>query len=370
MEGQQIFQAASGNPFAGAKAADLEVVEPQSEGNDYGDQIDGGDLPEGKEGQQGESETQEPVVNKGSESEAPIVEKPQETQAASQVETPAPAPTSPEISINDAISKFGRTDLLKALGLDDYAIGVLDYYESKGSIDDYVAIKAINFKDMAPVDLMKYKVRRDNPELSNEAVEFLARRDMEQKYGISENLDEDQRKVPMEVFSHDMEKVRKELVQEQAKFAAPERQPEPQVDIEAERQQVLADPVIKAVVDSKSIAIGPKESPLNLQVVPDKILPLLFDDNALDMALQIKDSSGKPTGKKDPAKAMKFAAFIADPDAYDNALIAHGKTLGKKQVVAADENLPENTGEHGTPVPEEKTLWDAFRNRARATGGR
>ena len=103
-------------------------------------------------------------------------------------------------------------------------------------------------------------------------------------------------------------------------------------------------------------------------MVPDKILPLLYDDDALDVALQVKDPSGKPTGKKDPAKALKFAAFIADPEAYDNALIAHGKTLGKKQEVDTLENLPK-PDDNGTPLPQEKTMWDAFRNRAKHTQG-
>ena len=366
MEGVTI-SAGTGNPFAGATAKDFEVVESQPLGNGSDNTIDGGEDPDYQDPGQGKGEMSNPTQEGGEQGTEPIVEKPQETQPTSQADSTAPA-AGPELSINDAIAKFGKADLLKALGLDDYAMGVLDYYEAKGSIDDYVAIKSINFKDMPPDALLKYKLRRDNPTVSDAAIDFMVRKKLSSEYLITDDLDDEQRAIPMEVFSADMEKVRSEFIQEQAKFSAPVRQPEPTVDIEAERQALLADPIIKGVTDSKTITVGPKDSPLKLQVVPDKILPLLYDDDALDVALQVKDPSGKPTGKKDPAKALKFAAFIADPEAYDNALIAHGKTLGKKQEVDTLENLPK-PDDNGTPLPQEKTMWDAFRNRAKHTQG-
>jgi hypothetical protein len=173
----------------------------------------------------------------------------------------------------------------------------------------------------------------------------------------------------MELFSYEMEKVKKTFIEEQAKFAAPQRQEEPQYDPEAEKAKILANPVIKSAAEKGFISVGPSDTPLNLGVKKDKILPLLYDAEALDLAMQIKDGQGNPTGQKDPNLALKVAALIADPVGFEKALINHGRTLGKKGIVDTVENI--DTDEvHGSPAPQEKTLWDAMRNgKIRHVGG-
>jgi hypothetical protein len=352
----EILKTSQGNPFDGATADDIKIVEPSESSA------------QGYEGDSGASGYENTDDESGGNTE--MVETPgapaQENQSAPAITTEqqsAVAAPNPDLDITQVVSKYDQKALLQALGYDDYAINALNYYKEVGNLDDYLAVKSIDFTKMTPEQIMRYDYAKKYKGLPEDALNFKVEKDLRDKYGISSDLDEDQLRAPMALFSYEMDAVRKDLIDEQAKFAPPPRQAQPQADPQALRNEVLADKFVQSLMQNKAITIGadPKES-VNLSVNPDKILPIIYDGEAYDAAVSVKDKNGNSTGQKDMALLTELAVFLADPVAYKKTLIDHGKTLGKKAIRNTLTN-PSEENVVGTPPRQENDLFDALARR-------
>jgi hypothetical protein len=359
----EIIEVAQGNPFEGASASDIKIVEP----SDNTAQGSAGETGTGGFENTEDNGSANSEMDNSQEQSQPPVQKPAETTKPE--EQSATAPTVPEeLDITQVISKFDQKALLQALGYDEFAINALDYYKEVGSLDDYVAVKSIDFTKMTPEQIMRYDYARKYKGLPEDALEFKVKKDLRDKYGISEDLDEDQLKAPMALFSYEMDAVRKELIADQAKFSPPPRQAQPEVNVEQIKNEVLANPLIKTFMQNKALTLGPAAEALNFGVDPNKVLPLLYDSEAFDAATSIKDAKGNPTGQKDFRKLLKVAALLADDEAYDKSLMDHGKSLGKRGLKEKLEN-PSAPNEVGVPPRQEADLFEALANRGIHRGG-
>lgn len=353
MEGELILDKSQGNPFDGATADQIKIVEPSNTAApEYG-----GNNGEGFENMEDDAQANTETES----SQEPNTPQPQ-SEAKPQEKQSATATPETELDIKSLVSKFGEKDLLQALGYDEFAINALGYYKEVGSLDDYVSVKSIDFTQMTPEQIMRYDYARKYKGLPEDALEFKVRKDLRDKYGITEDLDEDQLKAPMALFGYEMDSVRKELIADQAKFAPPPRQNEPEANTETLRQEILADKSVQAIIQSKAISIGNADDALSFGIDPEKLLPILYDSEAYNAAISIKDKNGNPTSQKNTRLLMKVAALLADEDAFDAAIINHGKSLGKK-VVKDKLNHPSTSSEVGVPPRQEKDVFEALARR-------
>lgn len=288
-------------------------------------------------------------------------EKPQSGQ--SEGATPD-KPQISEIPIDEIVDKVDRKALLQAMGYDEFAINAMDYYREKGNFEEYVTVKSLNFDEMTPEQIMRFDYAKRYKGLDEATLDYKIRKDLHDKYGITDDLDEEQAKAPRSLLSFEMESVRKQLKEEQAKFHAPARE-SVQYDPEKQKEQLLQEKAIADFVGSKTLSLGQGEDGFKYTVKdPSSLLPVIYDGEALSQALSVKDAKGNPTDKVDFNLALEVAAFLADPVGFKKAILNHGKSIGKIAIQDKLENLTTDV-DKGTPPRQERNVFEAMARRGR-----
>lgn len=116
---------------------------------------------------------------------------------------------------------------------DEQVAKINEYIKQGGSLDDWMATQSIDFKSLNHAEKLAYKMRLDDPEISDEEVEL----ELRLKYGFDQWKDDeseyDDGKEPEIVrlnklkFERDAAKAEKALLEHQAKWSVPKKKDTP-----------------------------------------------------------------------------------------------------------------------------------------------
>jgi hypothetical protein len=275
------------------------------------------------------------------------------------------------LTLETVVDRFGsdKQALLKALGFDDFALGALDYYEKTGSLAEYAEVKSVDYTKVPDTDIMTRKLREQyaGHNLSEEELNLLVEDELQSRFKL-DDLTYSERDVQLGKIRLKAEaaEYRKTLIERQQQFKAPERvveEAKPQVPqptyeqlVEQNRNMVMSDKTVQNFLQAKKVALGTGE-PLNYEVPQaQEAMALFYDNNRYIHAVAQKNEKGEvllQNGQPvwDYGKVQKLVTYLSNMEAFENALINHGKTLGKKAVVDEAENVVTNQSFGATKEP-------------------
>ena len=329
--------------------------------------------PEVKEIENKDSETTEEVVDEKEEEskseevveEEPVEEKSENDEPEKQVEAESseeePAETTEDTDAKDdnielfetldGISKKlsnGKANNLEELFedykslrdsenvfKDDFIKNAVAYYNENGTLNPYLEAKSVDFTEMGDEKVMRYNLKKQNPTLSDKALERLYQRDVINKYSLdNDKFDEDEVELGKELLKADADKLRKSFVDEQKKFVEPvaSKNKEDAVELEERKVQwektVNSHKLTKDVMDNKRILINFKDETFSYEVDnPKELQEMTLDNN------KFFNLFADGEGNVDFDRWYRVLTYAADPETYEQSLISHGIGLGQEKVV-------------------------------------
>jgi len=239
--------------------------------------------------------------------------------------TSEPAQETPEQKIEIPKEIQELSDLVQE---DEYIKNALEYYKKNRTLEPYLNALNVDYNEMSAEKLLRLKHERENPDLDPKIRQRLFEKEVLSKYKLDDDLYEDEElEIANALLERDANRVRKELIEEQQNFI-PKNIPQPpseeevQAQIEEAKSQVQSN--LKDYLSSKSIQIDTEE-PFNYGIKDtNKLVDYAVDNQSFFQEFYTEDN------QVDWNKWAKTVAFMQDPDSFVDAMINHGKSLGKK----------------------------------------
>jgi hypothetical protein len=285
-----------------------------------------------------------------------------------ETDTPVAEPTPKPEDWKTVLKKADRKEALKELGLDDFEIGLLDYRKQTGDLTPYLEAKSKDWDKVSDLDVMKYLLRKNYSEFPDEDFDLLTHKHILQKYLLDSPedkiYDDREKRLAGIELKTDAARERARLKDEQAKFKAPDLQPDDSAEEQRAAQQkmyedyqaaVKANPTTVKLLSEKKITIGEGDNAYNFKVDPDKLIDIAMNPN------KFFDLFGE-SGKENWDDFYATLAFATNRKQYDKALIEFGKSQQVKEEVAED-NTNSGKPEPGKASPKKETIGQALANR-------
>ena len=268
--------------------------------------------------------------------EKPVDDKP--------ADAPVNAPNPIAVDWKTSIKAVDRYEVLKEAGFDDFEIEMLRYKEKTGDLTPYLQVKTVDYSKMSPEQLLKAELAKQNPGMSDKALDFKFKKDFESKYYTNRDdypEDSDEAVYGAEQLRLDSESKRRQFIEEQSAFKAPE--PKPNLDaskkeIELQQKQerqkgfVTDSPVTKTLLTAKSITFGEGEESFNYPIADTQSVI----NDALTAAMNADLADMTPEALQNFYKALAIGKDVA---AYTSAAVQHGRSLGVKKVQNEIQNI-------------------------------
>lgn len=314
------------NPFEGAKAGDIKLVDPDAPKEEVVEEK----APETEAKVEVPEEKVEPKV------EEKVPEKVEEKKIEEIKEEPKEEPKAPVFNFDEELKKADKYETLKKLGFDDFDIDLLKYKEQTGDLTPYLEAKTVDYSKFTDEQIMKHDLRQQYKDMPDKLFDMLYEKKINEQYQLDAEIHgEAAAELGRELMKHEANKIRKGLIEAQSKFKAPEKP----VDDTAQRQKqeqeakyneyksyVNDSEQTKSLLKDKKLVYGSGETPFNFTVEkPSDLVETALNPNLLFNDLMDKN------GNADLAKVYKAKAYIANMDKIEQMLIAHGETIGKKK---------------------------------------
>jgi len=243
----------------------------------------------------------------------------------------------PSFNLDEEIKKVDTKELLKKLGISEFAIEIDQHIKSGGQPIDYLQAKAVDYNKITDDALLKDDLRKQYPQFDARQIDLMFNR----KYGVSDDaLDEDKEFATLQLQA-DAYKIRQTKIAEQQKFKISDT-PIPQKDeayeqwkqnreqIATQAEQVrdfyLTHEATKKLNESKRVAIslGENVPPFNFNIdKPELITKAFTDDGTIWRKL-----TSTPQGEPDVAKQQLIALFTFNPQKFIQEVFNYGKQRG------------------------------------------
>ncbi len=261
--------------------------------------------------------------------------------------TQATTPTTPSFNLDEELKKVDRKEILKKLGVNEFALEIDEYLAKGGKAFDYLTAKSIDYNQVSDEDLIKEDLKLQYPNLNKSEIDRLYNR----KYGVTEDMLDEEKEDRTIMLKADGHLKRQQKITEQQKFVIPEN-PILQKDeaYEQWKQQQEAQPammeqlkkyyetheVTKNLNESKRVAVslGEGVSPFYFSINNPSFLTNMLTDGG--QTLQKLTST--PTGEPDVAKQHLIGLVAADPQKVFMDIFNYGVTMGKKKLVEEGQN--------------------------------
>lgn len=249
-----------------------------------------------------------------------------------------------------ALKAENKYEVLKELGYDDWTIDMLKYKEQTGDLTRYLEAKTVDYTKMTPEQLIKVDLQRQNPGMSEKALNFKFNKELSEKYYLNREdypEDSDEAIYGQEQLRLDGEQKRKAFIEEQNKFKAPEPQPDLNAtkrDAELQQQRVqLTEAVMnndatKTLQTTKSLVFGEGEESFKYPI--KDIQPLV--DTALSAVLA---SGQKDLTGVDMNVFYKQLAIGQDLPGFEKAFAKHQYAVARKKLESEMHNQTPVSGE-------------------------
>lgn len=292
-------------------------------------------------------------------------DEPQKQEKAPEKAETAPTPVKPDLKT--VLKDFDRKEVLKALELDDFDISFADYRKSGGKVERYLEAANRDWTKVSDIDVLRYDLRQEHPELDAENFEILAEARINERFILHDEFADDKKKKATALeLKLAADSLRKKFAAEDKKFLIPEKQPD---QAEAERLQkatqakedffrIIDDSdATKTLLSQKKLKAGDGENAVQIDADPDKIMGFVKNEGQFFSLFQDTE------GGLDVDLLYSTINYALNRRQYDKTLIDFGKSQGVKAETEELHNIPKET----VPAPGDKkeTLLQAFEKRGK-----
>lgn len=268
-----------------------------------------------------------------------------------------------QVSLKELIKKASADEvkeLLKEVGIEDFALELNEHIKKGGKPIDYLNAKAIDWDVVPDTDIVKDNLKKEFPNLTEQEITKLYNK----KYNQSDLADEDEKEDGLLMLKADAYKLRQQKKAEQAQFKIADGKvlqqevtaPNPLSQEQAEQQRKQYEAVVdffknheatKAVTESKRVAIDLGENgTFNFKLEkPEILLNAVLDANT--WARITAANPGEPDATKlqpDVKKLQRLVLAAINPN-YEKDLVNYGKSLGKKSFIKEQQNAQRPLGQ-------------------------
>jgi hypothetical protein len=225
--------------------------------------------------------------------------------------------------VEQLMAKAEKPDPFK----DDYIKKIVDTYNAKGSLEDFFKAHSTNWKEMPATEVLRRKIEDQYKGLEKKHIDTIYKKELA-KYSLDpdENTEEEI-ELGMALMERDANEFRQQQLQAQEGYFQPA--PEP-VNLDQVKQKVNSFPQVKSLMESKTLKYNIGGKDFNMQVTdPSFIFDTLVDERNFINSF-IKD------GKPDVDAWIDVVAYAQNREAVRQALVDHGRSLGKEEVIDTD----------------------------------
>lgn len=259
-----------------------------------------------------------------------------------------PQAATPSFNFDEEIKKLDRKEVLKKLGVNDFALEIDEYLAKGGKAADYLSAKAIDYNSISDQDIMKADLRKQYPTFTPQQIDLMFNR----KYAVSEIAEEEEKEFVALTLKADAYNSRQSKIQEQQKFVIPDtpilqkdeayeqwkqsQESQPKL-MEQLRSFYATHEATKNLNESKRVAVelGEGVSPFNFSIDRPELLTQMFTDGG---ELWGKVTSTK-TGEPDVRKQQLIAMFSFNPQKFIQDIFTYGQKMGvQKELVEGGQN--------------------------------
>jgi len=259
--------------------------------------------------------------------------------------TTATAKISPTFNWKEEIKKIDRKELVKEIGLSEFAIELNDYLDKGGKAEDYLHAKAIDYNKISDEDLIKDGLTSQYPNLSREEIA----RKYNRKYGITDDMLDDEiedRKIEVKADAHN---IRQQKISEQQKFKIPEnnivhkdeayeqwkryQESRPQL-LEEVKDFYNSHEATKALNESKRVTVNLGEGvpPFNFSIDRPELITETLTDDGSNWRKLTNTQSGEP----DVAKQQLLTMIAFNPQKFIHDIFNYGQQWGVREKIVGE----------------------------------
>jgi hypothetical protein len=289
----------------------------------------------------------------------------------------APQENIPQQSFTDwraALKSVDRNELLKELGITEFAAQINEHLKKGGKASDYIAAKGINWNEVPDMDLVRAEFDAKYPTLSKEQKAYKFN-----KMYVANEVDDEEtamdKSINLQTAAYES---RQRRIAEQQNFKEPEViQPEQSAEYTNWQQQqaqlntnreafknfLINHDATKSLLQNKRVAIpvDDKGTVYNFTIDrPEAVINALSDGGKIWSEL-IKNAQGEP----DISKQQQIILFASNPQKFIGQIFNYGKMQGIKQKVSENNNLPPVSGtmpRNGAVNQTERDAWKSARS--------
>lgn len=260
---------------------------------------------------------------------------------------PEPTPTQPVFNLDEELKKVDQKELLKKLGLSEFAIEIDQHLKGGGNPIDYLNAKSIDYSKVSDDVLLKAELKREYPTLSPSQIETMFKR----KYEVPLDASPEDKEFYEATLIADAYKVRQGKISEQQKFKLPdaitpvkdeaydkwkESNKTREQRVELLNNYYSDHEATKKLNESKRVAIdlGKDVAPFNFVIDRPEMITKAFTDGGETW----QKLTHTPQGEPDVAKQQLIALFTYNPAKFIQDIFKYGQSHGLKEVVEEGQN--------------------------------
>lgn len=347
------------------------------------DLISGGsDFTPSEDSEDAGSESQEVVEDKpttvaddkGGSSAAPVTE---EKDQATDKDIPAkdkPAASDKPVApptLDEVLKGKEITDVLKAAGVDQLFIDMIQYHQATGEINGFIDQRTKSWDKVSDLDIMRHELKKEYGDLPEDKFEKVFKAEVLDRFKVEGDFYDDEKELGQIRLAKEAKKIREQLKKEQGEWKVPEVKPSAELQqYQADREKIKKDyedysrtinedATTKKLITDKRLVLGEGKSAYNYEVEPQQLVDAILDTNKL-FASCIKED-----GSFDLTRAYKIANYAINLEAVEKSMISRGSDVNDEEFV--EEFVNPSKKDSPASGKEEETLQKAFEARGVAT---
>lgn len=275
-----------------------------------------------------------------------------------------------QTSWKDVLKSVDRKEILKELGINDFAIEINEHLSKGGKAIDYLNAKAVDWEKVPDADVILSEMKKEFPDATQTQLQRL----FNKKYNQTDLNDEEEREDGELLMKSDARKIKQAKIAEQQSFKLPEQTaPNDTVSEEQKKQQALLaqkqqelqqlfnnHESTKSLLQSKRVAVNvgvEGARAINYNIDPKQVMDVLFNP-------EVNNKFGRTkTGEPDVQLAYEMALFKMNPTQFKKDLYNAGVSAGHRKELEAGQNAQKPTGT--VPAGQTKTLGEVFKTSAK-----
>lgn len=311
--------------------------------------------------------------------------KPKEEAKEETAKPPIEEAKTPQLSFQEVLKQQPKTEVLKALGVDDRVVGLLEgldpkvvafleTYKNGGDLKSYLREWTTDYSKMPSEEVMRHQLSREYPKASISQLNVLYKKEVVEKYNLNSD-DPDELEEGKMLLDAKADRYRDEFVKNQSEKLLPPPQPkvaEPdnsqeiaaQQEFDAYKSKIESDPYSRNVFDKRQVIIGEGEDAFKFPIDPEATKNILYDsakwtETQFDV---VKNPDGTIKNLIPKVENQVLTAIFAqNPKKFLDDYAKHYKSVGGKEAIKPIENAKQTNVEKSTnAVKAPQTLAEAM----------